>query len=336
MEATNPTSEVPTVTVALSVEASGLRHVYLPISCTIGDVKEQISLARSMTDSTGYSIDVGRITIKHNDTILADETHISDIPADRFLVVEVCAPDASDDPLEESLEIGEITHRLRLVTRADVPLAQHRHMLQERQRTCSAAVLAAFSRTRKSSKVNAMIEEPVWEASCESNVHYKDLTSACESFIELLETRPGTTETNATRVNEFADAILATLSFVLMESDAESEQIDSGRSLADILNDPSINPVELAAGLVSEVQRTPVNERPSPLPIIDRLVTEISQGSSLSQIAETLSQLVCAYVNKCASPTQATGGSLLGAPAHRASLSPELRRWAQGLRRPNP
>ena len=336
MSLNSKTGSSADITISLCTGRSKQRQITLPCECTAFELKEQISLARSMTDSNGHSIDVGRIKILQGKTVLPDTFRMKDLGDDCSLVVDICPLVESDRFLDESVEIGQAAERLREMTREDAPLAQHRHMIQEHQRQCTAAVTDAISRTRKSLRATSTICGPIWEEEDIASLQHKELITACESFISLLMSERKLTMDISSEVNEFADSLLATSAFVMMESDESANCTEEARGLSDVLTDSPIDAVQLADALLRELHSGCAKERLSPLPVIERLVSEISSGQSVDVIAETLSMLMAAYASMFTSPTAAASESLLGAPAQKATLSPEIRRWALGLRRPNP
>ena len=323
------------IKVSFAVAGDPYREIELPKGLTVRELKEQMSLHRGM--SHGVSIDVSRIIILHNENILHEDAVMGSLPPSSQLTVKILSKTEVPFTFPDTLDFGLLTQQLREMSRADLPGIQQRHMIQENQRKASSSVAYAMTRASRDPKPFSPSSKFLPDEHPLSRSIYHDLRMACDELIELLDSvDPVSRDGACDLIHSFTDTLLSTTSFLAIESD-----IDLGTELADvyeILNESPRDGSRLAEALTGILHKAVVDGTIGKSSIADKiesLADAISQRSDLSQIVQSLTDLVIACASILHSPVSARankGSALLPNPTEKASLSPEMVRWAHGLR----
>lgn len=328
------------IEVRLHYDKQNPRDLSLPSSLCVGELKEQISLSKVM--SNGSFIEANRILLWYKDESLSDETVLGDLGAHVIIKISFLAPSGSFFDQKDVLDLCNLADRLRELTREDLPATKQRHFIHEHHRKVSAAVINAMNRSRENQKFVPRVTEPILEEDLgESQVLipgvYSELSAICEKLIDVLEaSTPREFDAIFQTVCELTDCILSVASFVHIESDVNSNDICEDRDVGTILSEHPIDRRRFSLALIScmhDKLNGVGSSFPSSSTLSEHLAHHIVDGSSAACIGKYIEDLVSSCCNTIISPTRRSGErALLPNPTERAPLSPEIANWAKGLK----
>lgn len=245
---------------------------------------------------------------------------------DSFLV-SLYGPEKNSSTATQSSELSEAVRILREATRSDVPLAQQRHLIQEHQRSATNALTNAFVSLRQPEE-DSILCEPISDST--ANMRYlKECLAALLSL--LFSVGKGSGEVSSV-CESLMDSIAVTTSWYL--TNAESNGDTSSRQDVSILGALSKKHVDIGE-LGLAVTRASAFAHSDPLgrsrKDISSQLTEAVMEGSVSKVAGLIEEAVHHYVLAGCSQSHRSE-SLLPVPSSKATLSPEIIRWAQGLR----
>jgi hypothetical protein len=328
------------IEVRLHHDEQNPRDLSLPSSLCVGELKEQISLSKAM--SNGSSIEANRILLWYKDESLSDEIVLSDLGAQLVIKISFLAPPGSFVDQKDALDLRNLADRLRELTREDLPATKQRHFIHEHHRKVSAAVINAMNRSRENRKCVPMVTEPILEEDLEES-HvlipgvYSELSAICEQLIDVLETStPREFDAISQTVCDLTDCILSVASFVHIERDVNSHDICDDRDIGTILSEQPIDRRRFSSALIScmhDKLNGVCSSSSSASTLSEQLAHHIVDGSSAACIGKYIEDLVASCCNTISSPTRRSGErALLPNPTERAPLSPEIANWAKGLK----
>lgn len=310
------------IELSLSFDGSSSKSFMLDPLMTISGLKAHISLLLDM--STGSHFDQSELVIQCMGKPVEETTELGSLPPDVLLNISTKG-DRVVRLDQDSVDITSLIQKFREITRDDIPSAKQRHLIQEHQRKASAAVADALTRSRKGSLVLPAVPESSSVSDVRNDfgpLYY--LRSSLEGLVDLVERgAPAPSEAATQAVSDFADALASSVSVDQVHDDqAESE------SLKLLLEARPVDRQRFASAIMV-LCRLPVNScTKSQEAAQNELVLLLERTSDISAISEAIVTLVTSISGSLNSPTSS---GLLPVPTERASPSPELLRWAQGL-----
>ena len=324
--------------VTLVIDGGPSRHVSLPVSVLVSSLREQLAMARSMANDS--SPDAGSSTVyitadgqQPDDSATIGSLAVPGIPLVlRVVYVSGSLPD-----------IGQITRRLRQVAAESVPQAQQRHMIQEHQRRSANAVLTAWARLPAAEKLKgspSMFPDASGHHSLEpsNSPELASLLDCCKRMSALIDSAGTESVPASIAAHNFADSLLSVTSNLHSDPTSQASKVSSD-SLATCLAASPIDPQHLFDGIVACAAQSsyssPTASRLCTDELVDKLALALSNPSDRHEIAGALTALIVSSVSlfHLHSPdTPAGDAGLLPPPSIKASLSPDIVKWAQYLR----
>lgn len=313
------------IELSLSFDGSSSKSFMLDPAMKISDLKAHISLLLDM--STGSHFDQSELVIQCMGKLVEETTELGSLSPNVPLNISTKG-DRVVRLEKDSVDITSLIQKFREITRDDIPSAKQRHLIQEHQRKASAAVADALTRCRKGSAVLPAVPE----SSSEEGISHagKDfgplyyLRSSLEGLVDLVEKgAPAPAEAATQAVSDFADAVASSASVDQIHDDQVEQE-----SLKLLLEARPVDRQRFASAIMA-LCRLPVNScTKSQEAAQNELVLLLERTSDIPAISEAIVTLVTSISGSLNSPTSS---GLLPVPTERASLSPELLRWAQGL-----
>jgi hypothetical protein len=317
----------------MSVHVKLNEKISLPLDAdevaTIADLKMHLASLKGMTENR--NIDCNLLTIQLDGKNLSDEVEIKSLANDSCLSIKFDSSMDLSSLEKDCVDVTHLTQRFRDITREELPSTRHRHLIQEHQRRVTAAVVDAMNRSRKSSEALITIEKTIPEdSSVGESFTFDDIRNACEPLIRLIESEDTVTvDCACVAASDFVDGLVSSDSFSIFEDDCGVHE-----SLETVLSMRPIDRLKLArifASLCHFSHETTEVLSESPRAAADTLATLVASKADAGQLARGFRTLIKTLIrNGLRSPT--SGRGLLPNPAEKASLSPELVRWAQGLK----
>ena len=314
--------------VKIQWNAKNVHHLNVDGIKTVGELRCHMSYLRGMTDNV--TIDTEQLVIELEGKILDDNIPLTSLTPESSLMIKT-AINQYIPPLEKEYEdITLLLKRLRDVTREDLPTTQQRHLIQEHQRKSSAAVIEAMNRSQRHSGALKHVEEPIPEDGLigEQPGPMDTIRSACEPLLGLMESREGLdSHSVSSAVFHLVDGIASINDFSKHD---DIHDIPLARLLAARPIDRSRLAMSLSCLCHTQFSATDSRLAASRKDATRNLTELISSNADEERIAEAIETLIKSVFVDLRSPS--SGRSLLPIPMEKASMSPELLKWAQGLR----
>jgi hypothetical protein len=314
----------------ISWNRGSMRTIPIDSEMTVKDLKHSISLLRGM--STGTEIDSDHLAVEVNGEPLADDTTIASVGAGSVLSIRSLEKNLQHLFERDSDDLAQLTKIFRDLTRDDIPSAQQRHEILEHQRRASTAVTEAFVRSRGASLILGTSTDPIREEE-QSNSESQAIAGvrkAFEPLIEILESSGNTSEEQADfAISELFDGISAAADFEMIDV----QPMDC-ETLGQILKARPVDRLRAAATVVSLCEHHARSVTKETHQAIDDLRILLVENADGERIAAAIIDLIGCVVRGYRSPASlaGTGLCLLPDPSEKASLSPEILQWTQGLK----
>jgi len=282
--------------------------IELPFHSTVRDLKGFL-----LCKSADHEIQHDGIALIWNSTVLADDAIIRELGDSVYLQMRKLAP----HPNPESPDISVFIRRLREATREEVPLAKQRHKIQEQQRQATNAVTNAFARVPVADQ--ELHDLKFMESDMGGVENLGELREALGSLMDQIDSH----DKELTAVNRVCSCVLASIA-ASSASRIPRSGVGNDSDVSVLIGSSPVDLDKLACAIVD------ICNRESNVRIPSRSISQLLLGLTDAVMKGSRQEVAESLIN--VAHELSVGESLLPAPIEKAILSPEILRWAQGLR----
>ena len=271
------------------------------------------------------SANVGRSNTRYND--LSDGSVITEVGAEML----VPTLNERDRTAPDDQDIRSFIRGIREATRHEVPVARLRHQIQEHQRSVTHAVTNAFVERRDQEEKDGGCAYSGVETPTEACM--EELKDSLRALLDIVESEKKDAREVVVCSASFVNAVASATAWYLTESNEDKGFTpDSGIANAVTTCPRDMEGLTLAFLRMSACkEHLPLTPK-STYQLSSELIEAVLEGS-LSKVCALIESMIHQFACSFNSSfTESIGGSILPfSSCRKATLSPEIVRWAQGL-----